>query len=275
MIQKNPPGDTLFVPQTKNSRQLSSASEVIIRNHFLFAVTPISRTKAWLPSVESTLTIGEYFHRALVSLAAGGSRIDCPELTGHGKDGLPLKGKHLHNHIYPLDLNEDGLIDHVLLHCPMGFGEKAIRAIQSLKVVQCGSREKSLHCHLSANKPLVQCQSKRNLFFKSVLSGSSSWRSFSPFVLSRFLKKNGRNSFENQIQSELEMRGIHASCQIKVLPELAQSIKKFRIERKYGQKPPQRHCFAIRLTFDKEVIGPISLGYGSHFGLGLFVGEGS
>jgi CRISPR-associated protein Csb2 len=28
---------------------------------------------------------------------------------------------------------------------------------------------------------------------------------------------------------------------------------------------------AFIITFDQEVFGPIALGYGSHFGLGLFV----
>ena len=28
--------------------------------------------------------------------------------------------------------------------------------------------------------------------------------------------------------------------------------------------------FAIRLEFDEPIYGPIALGYGSHFGLGLF-----
>ena len=30
----------------------------------------------------------------------------------------------------------------------------------------------------------------------------------------------------------------------------------------------------VRLTFPEEVRGPLTLGYGSHFGLGQFVPEG-
>jgi CRISPR-associated protein Csb2 len=35
-------------------------------------------------------------------------------------------------------------------------------------------------------------------------------------------------------------------------------------------QPPQPNVYGVRLVFDQPQSGPISLGYGSHFGLGLF-----
>ena len=40
-----------------------------------------------------------------------------------------------------------------------------------------------------------------------------------------------------------------------------------------GIGPPIDTGFAIRLRFDSRVVGPICLGYGSHFGLGRFAAE--
>jgi len=33
--------------------------------------------------------------------------------------------------------------------------------------------------------------------------------------------------------------------------------------------------FAVQLTFDAPVVGPIAIGYGSHFGLGVFAAFGT
>jgi CRISPR-associated protein Csb2 len=38
-------------------------------------------------------------------------------------------------------------------------------------------------------------------------------------------------------------------------------------------QPPARLAFGLRLQFDVEVSGPVAIGYGSHFGLGLFAAE--
>jgi len=43
------------------------------------------------------------------------------------------------------------------------------------------------------------------------------------------------------------------------------------VRRHPARRPPVDAGFAVRLTFDAPVRGPIALGYGSHFGLGLFV----
>jgi hypothetical protein len=45
----------------------------------------------------------------------------------------------------------------------------------------------------------------------------------------------------------------------------------FRRERqKGGGHRSTTHGYGFRLTFDREIQGPIILGYGAHFGLGIF-----
>ena len=45
----------------------------------------------------------------------------------------------------------------------------------------------------------------------------------------------------------------------------------FRRARK-GEEP--RYGIGFKIEFENPVAGPIAIGYGSHFGLGLFVPEG-
>ena len=42
--------------------------------------------------------------------------------------------------------------------------------------------------------------------------------------------------------------------------------------RRRGPRPPADIGFAVRLEFATPLSGPIAIGYGSHFGLGLFAG---
>jgi CRISPR-associated protein Csb2 len=40
-------------------------------------------------------------------------------------------------------------------------------------------------------------------------------------------------------------------------------------------QPPHDSAFGLRITFPSPVIGPLTLGYASHYGLGVFEAEES
>jgi len=106
-------------------------------------------------------------------------------------------------------------------------------------------------------------------------SGSTRWRSLTPFVPPRHLKTRGRNSLPGQINAELASRGLPdmLSCQIfdPHTDDAARRARHFKRVRGQGAPPPQDVGFVLDLEFAAPVRGPIALGYGSHYGLGTFV----
>ena len=108
-------------------------------------------------------------------------------------------------------------------------------------------------------------------------NGASVWISETPFVPPRFMKRTGRNSLEGQVQAELESRGLPQAKTTLVLDaranERARRLRHFVRTRRTGPQPPADVGFALRLEFAGPLSGPLALGYGSHFGLGLFAAE--
>jgi CRISPR-associated protein Csb2 len=111
------------------------------------------------------------------------------------------------------------------------------------------------------------------------LGSGATWVSRTPFVPPRFLKPRGRDSIQGQVHAELERRGLPdlAVAPTVAMPtdesdagRLAQWFRHFARSRQGGGTPPPG-LFHVTLTLDHLVEGPICLGWGSHYGLGLFV----
>ena len=108
------------------------------------------------------------------------------------------------------------------------------------------------------------------------LGGSRSWVSATPFVPPRFLKPRGANTLIGQVNAELASRGRPLVEQWDELPRTAETLalRHFaRRRQRSGAPPPVDVGYAVRLRFAEPIVGPLTLGYGSHFGLGLFVAE--
>jgi CRISPR-associated protein Csb2 len=99
------------------------------------------------------------------------------------------------------------------------------------------------------------------------------WESCTPFVAPRFVKARGTNSLVGQVRSECRTRGL-PEPDVEVLSRdevVARHFLRFVTRRRSGRpQPPTATPWALRLRFPVPVTGPISLGYASHFGLGLF-----
>jgi len=221
--------------------------------------------------VTQTLPLAEAIHRALIARAARGQVISCPELVGQDRSGQPLSGQHGHAKILPVDLDQDGLLDHVIIHASMGLGEAAQQAIRSLRVLRYqGGSCVSLRV-VTADRP--GCCVAQSLF--PGISGADIWTSLTPLIPPRFLKKSGKNSLQGQIDADLASRGLPATVSIEVLDEASQAMRGFVRRRQEGKlAPPQNVGFALRLNLSEPIEGPLALGYASHFGLGLFVATG-
>jgi CRISPR-associated protein Csb2 len=226
-----------------------------------------------LPCERLVLRVGEAIHRAWVARVAGGEQIDAPELTGQGRFGQPLGGRHEHSHLFPVDINGDGLIDHVVVYVPMGMRPNVLAGLQGLRVIYgkggkpwFGLRE------VSQNDGGVLASGVEWLC--SVEGGAREWVSWSPFVAPRHVKRGGRNTLGGQVRAELEGRGYLVSEDELRVVELGRVMgggSGYELSRIEGRvRPPARVGYGIRLEFREAVKGPIAIGYGSHFGLGLF-----
>lgn len=258
----------------------------------LLSLTNASRNDHALPPVTRTLPQAELLHRALVSIAAK-QGVAPPELTGRDEFRRPLQGAHEHSHIFPLDLDNDGHLEHILIWTPMGLGKLAQDAIRGIRKTFTKGGVDPLRIAIAATGYLEDFSGLPAQYGQSIArlrSDNNVWESITPFVPPRHLKKNGKNTLEGQIRAELDSRVLP---QPKLITKLHRTPKffsaqdkialitnttnqnrfrHFKLVRKRGPEPPIACGFAIRLEFSHPVQGPISIGYGSHFGLGLFAG---
>lgn len=275
-----PTGGLSVAPPLLRPRRVTARVPVLL----LALSTPGGNAHA-LPRVIRTLPQAELLHRGAISqLNRLGSSEDAWELLGVDAEGKPLRG-HQHAHVLPLDLDQDGHLDHVMVWAPGGLSGASQTALRCLrKTYSKGISELSVSVVAAGeladlerlDKPFGDALAR---ILQAGSGGTREWRSLTPFVLPRYLKPRGRNTFEGQIAAELESRGLPAArVELLGLGELPQ-FRHFVLERDPRRKgapslpPPVAIGYAVQLSFDAPLRGPLVLGYGGHFGLGIFVGE--
>jgi CRISPR-associated protein Csb2 len=244
----------------------------------LLALASDARQHEVLPLFSRCLPQAELLHRALVSRVARLGLAPCPVLTGRDQGRQPLVG-HRHLHIIPLSLDEPGRLDHFLLWAPMGIDATAQKAVFGLRRTWTKGDENPLLVSVAGSGRLDD-------FIRLVdgngpapllLGEATRWTSRTPFVAPRHIKR-GRHSLEEQVRSELASRGLPSPLRVESLGREAWAERKFhrfvRCRRPPAAPPPQDAGFALTLHFGQPVKGPICLGYGAHFGLGLFAAVG-
>jgi CRISPR-associated protein Csb2 len=241
----------------------------------LLALTTPSGSTSALPPLTRTLPQGELVHSALVSKVGFGAE-PCPEIIGRGEGGDPLKG-HAHCHLLPVDLDGDGRLDHIVVFARMGLGGAAQRAVRNLRKTYMKGGVGELQVAVAGVGALTDLRRIGSGLAPGIdrllgpMTGAASWITATPFVPPRHLKKNGRSSLAGQVQEELKVRGFPpAKVDVIDWGDETLALRHFVRRRQRGPQPPLDVGFAIRLHFQTPVAGPICLGYGSHFGLGLF-----
>lgn len=263
----------------------------------LLSLTNASRNDHALPPVTRTLPQAELLHCALISIAAKVVGSLPQELTGRHETGRPLQGAHEHAHINPLDLDGDGHLDHILIWATSKLGAKAQATIRAARKTFTKGGIESLRLALAATgdfhdlaRLVDEYGRNQGHHIARLTEPASTWQSVTPFVPPRYIKVRGKNSLEGQIRTELITRGFSNPASVTILappiqhqnvaPESRTSDKNgmvtwnhfrhFKLARQRGPQPPLNCWFAIRLEFESPVRGPIAIGYGSHFSLGLF-----
>jgi CRISPR-associated protein Csb2 len=264
------------VPQRPTPRRVHRVHTMLL------ALNTPSGSLSALPSVTRTLPQAELFHRAIVGRLAKGERVDSPELTGKDRNGRPLREGHRHAHVLPVDLDADGRLDHIIVYAPMGLGDAAQQAVRTLRRTWTKGGVGDLQLALAGSGNLDMLRSlpapldSRVEQLLGPRQGSRIWMSATPFVPPRFLKPRGANTLIGQINAELASRGLPTAESVRELPRSGETVALrhfIRVRQRGGTPPPGDIGYALRLQFGEPIRGPLSLGYASHFGLGLFRAE--
>lgn len=225
-----------------------------------------------LPRVTDALPFAEQVRRALIRNRVDTSHSEA--ILGKRIDGEPLQG-HLHAHYLPTDENQDGRIDHLTIIAPLGFDQSDIDAIGAMRTIFRRGNESDIKLVLTGLGTAGQIAEL------TPFQSAKKWRSFTPFSLPRFANRGGgkvprpRDLPESQLIRELAVRHIPEPASIRRIDGYQCSGQPlirwldFHSRRFNGT---EGHGLAgFEVEFDQPVAGPLSLGFGCHFGLGLFM----
>jgi CRISPR-associated protein Csb2 len=219
-----------------------------------------------LPRIEDAVRIGELVRAAAIhhaDRASNGDRIP-PVLSGHD---LPDDRPHSHAFYLPEDADGDGLIDHVLVHARDGLPGSAVAAL--------GRIERLWERDGAEWKVAVEGVGSAGVRLRSAYAGPDRvWRSVTPYLHPWFAKKGF--GVHEQITRECVARGLPEPTRIRLLPSVEirgrerrpVHFRRFR-SRGGGRQPDTKGSF-IELVFDAPIEGPLALGFGCHYGLGMF-----
>lgn len=207
-------------------------------------------------------------------------RFTSPVLSGRNHDGELLTG-HGHARYVALPLGEDPRRIGALAICASdGFGPAEIEAIQNLRHVVLRDKGATVSLRLQ----LVSVGDSTTLPL-GIGQESQHWISVTPFLGSSAIGKTQqlrylRKGLRREWRRAAEMAPKWQVCElVEVDPFSDDEISRMRlpaareyqrIRSKHGGRDLWRPAQYFHLRFSEPVSGPLSLGYGSHFGMGLF-----
>ncbi len=242
-----------------------------------------------LPLITDTIYVAEIARMRIQGIFGKKfDRTSSPIFSGKSFDGNPLAG---HEHAFFLPADEDGdmRLDHLTVFSAKGFDPKReLRALDGFRIMHAPGSGTDI------NLLMVGIGDSEVMSEVPILSQSCGWRSVTPFVPVRHYKRRGQKKDtcdweyfpEIVLREELERRGLPDPKRVQKLDrcelwdhwekkrsESAQSLSwlQFRRERVFGNGRRGLHpgC-GFEIEFAVPVKGPIALGYGCHYGLGLF-----
>jgi len=277
------PGEALAPPPTRPRLHRSQHSKCEVARYVIGG--PV------LPRDLETVYVGEIARRYLQGLY--GRQYDgrrSPVFSGRDEfTGAPLTDGHRHAFFLPADEDGDGRLDHLTVYAEAGFDAAEVAAIDRLKSMH-GPGGSALQLLLVGLGTRQQMAADGTL---PLIGPSTRWQSVTPFVATRHYKRRGAQRDQCSpeefpsvaLREELLRRGYPEPVAIERLPRYmvatgatsttrksSRSWLEFRRERVWGNGRRGGHPGAgFIVDFAEPVTGPLALGYGCHFGLGLFV----
>jgi CRISPR-associated protein Csb2 len=244
-----------------------------------------------LPLATDAIRVAEAFRRAVMGCF---QRIQHRQKHGHANkpyleqfrsevlSGKDTAGEFLRSHgharyLPTVEGDDDRRITHLTVSATDGFGPQEVAALTGLRDVVVGE--------LKLRVQLIGLGEPKH-FRASLFGPSREWLSATPFVPHRHLKRRGqRKDTPNLIGLdrrtaflELTVRELIGRVGLGNLlgvesVEVVDRRRPFEFRRNRncpGDDGLRRPCGFLKLTFAEPLDGPLCLGYGCHFGLGLF-----
>lgn len=246
-----------------------------------------------LPRIEDAIRVGELMRRA--ALAQFGWRKDetterwiprAPwQISGRSADGLPLKhSSHAHAFWLPEDADSDGRIDHISIFIADGIGNEIRAKLDRITRLWLAPRQRA-----DGDEPDSTAVKEWRLALEGfghpadfagsaqIFGTSKRWQSVTPFLAAGYLKAIG---YRGEVLRLLRRRGRDVDgIEAEVLESITtggsqrRAIHFHRFRSRGLEKQPDAAGALLRVTFPHPVSGPLAIGFGSHFGLGLFIPE--
>lgn len=274
------------VAQPGGRRPARTARDLPTVARFLLAGRP-------LPRIEDAVRIGELMRQA--ALAQFGWRRDeaagrpiplAPwEISGRDAAGRPLKDpSHRHAFWLPEDADGDGWIDHVSVFIAGGISRGVQARLDRITRLWLAPKQRSEEVDAepgAVNEWRLALEGfGRPADFAGgarIFGVSKRWRSVTPFLASGHLKVAG---YPGEVRRLLQRRGLDPSgvevtkrrvINVGGTPRRAIHFHRFRSRGREMQ--PDAAGALLDITLSEVIKGPLAIGYGSHFGLGLFAAE--
>ena len=213
---------------------------------------------------EKTITVGDQMRRSVMSKLP---KIIPTSISGHS--GSKRATNHRHAFWLPIDINQDGMIDHIIVYLPDGFNNTERHACGMVNALfgKGYTKTRLVFLGFSSRKKLLRKIPMFNSAYK--------WKSISPYFMPKHSKK--RYGVMEQIKEECVKRGLSepeiTSCSTWMQQDSKNRyVRNFNFNRN-GRQPPNTIGHFLEIKFPDKVTGPLNLGYGCHFGLGMFAPE--
>ena len=226
-----------------------------------------------------------------------------PEISGRGARNAPLRdASHSHAFWLPEDADGDGLIDHVCVYAATGLDTRVRAALDQLTRlwVRRGGEEGGRREWRLALEGFGSCDEFAEV--SALFRRAPVWRSATPFLPTAHLKRSSDASrarrmledgqivdgplaeatgYPREVRRLAQRRGMIetsqvAGIQVDLLPWVEvrgarrRTLQFHRFRSRGGETMTDAHGALLRIRVPGPIPGPVALGYGCHFGLGLF-----
>jgi CRISPR-associated protein Csb2 len=189
-------------------------------------------------------------------------------LGGRTSDDAPMQGgKHAHY----LPIIRDRRLTGLVVWVPGALGDKELNALCDVRALY--DYKHRVPVRVSGIGTIEQVAPE-------LVGPARTWRAVTPFTPSRYPKKNRdewNNFVVNEIHRELGLRGHTTAADFEFIDGPWTAFVRHRPSARHrgDKRQGQAHLPAqfLQLRFAQPVHGPLTLGWLSHFGLGLFIPE--